>query len=1026
MEKKFNLEQRNISLLSRFPIVLLLLIVFYSASAQAPLVSLQNDKLVYNKYANRGQTNAVNQVPDFSNAGYKGGGVSLPVLAVQETVDPIAGDCRALIQAAIDKVAALPADANGFRGAVLLKAGVYPVEGSLFIKTSGVVLRGEGNGVTQTVLIATKKSQHDLIVIQGTGSGFGEIAGSKVRIVSSYVQTGANSFEVSPGHTFAVGDVVVVQRTPNDAWITALNTAQYGWTASGYKTQFERKVVAVNGNNITIDIPIVDAMEDAYGGGEVFKSNITGRTSNSGVENMRIESFFVNNDDESHGWNAIKLSRAENCWVKNVIVKFFGYAAVNVSNMSRFNTVEDCAMIDPKSVTTGGRKYSFNIEGNSCSNLFQRCMTWGGRHDYVTGSKVPGPNVFLDCISENTFADIGPHHRWATGLLFDNVYGGQIRVQNRGASGSGHGWAGAQTMFWNCYSYKSDIEVESPPTAINWGIGCIGQKQTNTGYWESWGTHVIPRSLYLQQLQDRLGTQAVQNIATPAQLSNTIWTSLRDRAKQIANEPKVNWGSGDENNPFDITDNGGTITAQFANTSKPTENFPSLIDNTSSTKYFISNRTALWTQYQSSVSAIVVKYTITSANDVPTRDPKNWNLQGSNNGSSWTTLDTRTNETFASRFLKKTYTFTNTTTYIYYRLNITANSGATGTQFAEWELFQRKTQTINFGTIGVKTFGDEPFEVVASSSSALPITLEIVSGPGTLDAEGFLTITGAGTIVLRASQAGDDNYFPVTAEHSFVVNKAEQTISFQTIDPKTYLDAPFELVASSDAGLPVTFEVVSGPVTISGTTVTINGAGSATIRAVQAGNENYLPASEEQTFTINKAAQTISFASITPKNENETVDLSASSTSGLPINFVIISGPGKIVSGNKLSFTGEGQVVIQASQGGDDNYLPAASVDQTVLVYAIDEKQDGIKITVYPNPTQGAIKVKIDNKNHDQQYTLVVYNSYGNAVEAKVIQKNDHTYQVDFDLSGNQNGLYYLHVSDGTQTLVRIITKSQY
>jgi hypothetical protein len=152
---------------------------------------------------------------------------------------------------------------------------------------------------------------------------------------------------------------------------------------------------------------------------------------------------------------------------------------------------------------------------------------------------VPGPNVFLDCVAENTFADVGPHHRWSTGLLFDNIYGGEIRAQNRKAMGSGHGWAGAQTLFWNCYSTKKEIKVESPPGAMNWGIGCAGLKQNGDGYWESWGNHVSPRSLYLKQLEERLGTQAVNNVTTSEQRSGLIWDLLKNRAAQIVEEGKV-------------------------------------------------------------------------------------------------------------------------------------------------------------------------------------------------------------------------------------------------------------------------------------------------------------------------------------------------------------------------------------------------------------------------------------------------------------------------------------------------------
>ncbi len=993
------------------------------AVGQAPLVSLQNGKLVYGLYANQGQDNAVSQVPDFSNAGYRGGGVKLPEVAVKETVSAQTGDCKALIQAAIDKVSALPLDANGFRGAVLLKAGVYQVEGTLSIKASGVVLRGEGNSVTGTVLIATQRSQHNLIEVNGTGSGFSEVSGSKVRISTPYVPTGAKTFTVA-NHSFQVGDQVVVQKTPNDAWITALNTAQYDWTPSYYRTQFERQVVAVNGNEITLNIAVVDPLEAIYGGGEVFKSNVKGRISEAGVENMRLESVFLHDNDEAHGWNAIQFSRAENCWVKNVVAKYFGYAAVRLSNNSRFNTIEDCAMIDPKSESTGGRKYSFNLESNSTSNLFQRCLTWGGRHDYVTGAKVPGPNVFLDCVAENTLADIGPHHRWATGLLFDNVYGGQIRVQNRGASGTGHGWSGAQTMFWNCKSYKSDFEVESPPLTRNWGIGCIGLKQTNNGYWESWGAHVPLRSLYLQQLQERLGEQAVANITVPEQRSGNLWTPLRARALQLAAEPRVNYGLANgegDTGAFDITDNGGLLTSQFVS-NRPAENFENIIDNDFKSKYYQNGKKALWVQYQSAVPAIITSYTLTSGTDQEERDPKDWHLQGSNNGTTWITLDTRTNEDFATRSLTRTFSIpSNTQAFTHYRLNITMNGENNNTQFAEWELFQRKTQEISFGQLADLTYGDEPFQFIASASSSLPVELTVVAGPATLDAEGYLILNGAGTVTVRAAQSGNDRYFPVTAEQTFEVNRAPQEISFPPVSTKTYGDPAFDLAATVNTNLPLVYEVLSGPARVAGATLILLGAGEVTVKVSQAGTENFLPASAEQTFTVNKAEQAITFAAPATAFAGESITLAATASSGLPVTFRVLSGPGSM-EGSVLSFSGEGQVVVEATQPGDGNYLAAAPSQQTILVYAEDAKKDGIRLMVFPNPTKGVLKVKLDNRK-DKDYTFTIYDSYGNLVSSTVVAKSHKMFELDFDLQSSANGLYYLMVSDGTEVLVRRIVK---
>ncbi len=90
----------------------------------------------------------------------------------------------------------------------------------------------------------------------------------------------------------------------------------------------------------------------------------------------------------------------------------------------------------------------------------------------------------------------------------------------------------------------------------------------------------------------------------------------------------------------------------------------------------------------------ILSYNITSANDVAGRDPKNWNFQGSNDGTTWTTLDARTNEAFASRLLTKTYALAAVATNRFYRLNITANNGdATNTQLAEWSFNTALTNT---------------------------------------------------------------------------------------------------------------------------------------------------------------------------------------------------------------------------------------------------------------------------------------------------------------------------------------------
>ena len=142
-----------------------------------------------------------NKIPDFSNAGYKGGGVSIPYVANKETVWPVTGDNSANIQAAIDRVSALPLDASGFRGAVLLKMGMYELEKPVSIKASGVVLRGEGMSDIGTILIGKIPKDRQaygrggLVNISGPSAIVPQEETKQV-ITDKYVPVGARSFNV--------------------------------------------------------------------------------------------------------------------------------------------------------------------------------------------------------------------------------------------------------------------------------------------------------------------------------------------------------------------------------------------------------------------------------------------------------------------------------------------------------------------------------------------------------------------------------------------------------------------------------------------------------------------------------------------------------------------------------------------------------------------------------------------------------------------------------------------------------------
>ncbi|TXK83826.1 GH92 family glycosyl hydrolase [Paenibacillus sp. N3.4] len=117
----------------------------------------------------------------------------------------------------------------------------------------------------------------------------------------------------------------------------------------------------------------------------------------------------------------------------------------------------------------------------------------------------------------------------------------------------------------------------------------------------------------------------------------------------------------------------------------PNELVANLTDANNNTKWLDFNKTS-WAQFKFDLPRVIVKYALTSANDAAGRDPKNWTLQGSNDGTTWNVLDTRTNQSFSSRFATNVYDFANTTAYLFYKLDITLNGGENIVQLAEVQL----------------------------------------------------------------------------------------------------------------------------------------------------------------------------------------------------------------------------------------------------------------------------------------------------------------------------------------------------
>ena len=489
------------------------------------------------------------RVIDFSAAGYAGGNEAIPFVPAKITVGPDGKHDRERIQAALDLVAAMPRDASGFRGAVLLQPGPWLIEGNLHLNAGGVVLRGSGDGENGTVLRATGQSRRTLIEIGGAGERT-EVKGSRRAVADAYVPVGAAKFALENTAGLSVGDRIIVQRPCTAEWVASLDMDKFpGWRADtrlhwkpgSRDLLWDRVVTAIEGNSITLDSPITTALDKTYGGGSVWRYEFPGRIDHVGVEKLRCISAFNTSPphDEEHAWSCIALDKVENAWVRQVTARHFVGYVVNVQTDAKWVTIEDCAANEPVSELANYRRRVFSIGGQL--TLVQRCTSDHGIRDFTTGFTATGPNVFLQCTAHHALDYSGPVESWASGVLYDSVIirGNALRLINAGVDDGGSGWTAANSLLWNCEA--TDIQVQSPPGALNRAYGCRGDVTDDwipSGAGESAlrdigrGGPLKPASLYLAQLAERKGMVAFapgpQSIALAADGARTLTAAEAD------------------------------------------------------------------------------------------------------------------------------------------------------------------------------------------------------------------------------------------------------------------------------------------------------------------------------------------------------------------------------------------------------------------------------------------------------------------------------------------------------------------
>lgn len=461
------------------------------------------------------------RIIDFSYAGYKGGGVSIPYVPVKITLSPKPGDNSDAIQQAIDEVSKMKME-NGFRGTVFLKPGTYDCERTIQINADGVVLRGSGSGTGGTILNLTGKA-HACIMVRGRVTT--HTMGNGTLIADKYVPAGSSSFMVADASGLTAGDTIRITRPITAAWVAFMGMdklvrdgKKQTWISGDIQT--ERVIKKIEKNRIILDIPLNDSYDSRYTGGgvNVQKIHSTGELKQIGIEDLRMvappQSVTIT---EGHH-RAFTLAGLTDGWARNIEI----FNTVNsISVTGKRITVENIRIIHD--VPTVGAAKPADLNGSGYQLLFNRCYIKGDNLFFFgTGAKVTGPVVVLNSVFLGN-GWIQPHQRWATGLLIDNceVPDGGIDFMNRGIMGSGHGWTIGWAVAWNCKA-KSYLN-QMPPGSANWVIGSKGEHAYRAipfdtlphlpeGIYDAHNAPVAPGSLYLAQLQERLGKQALVNI----------------------------------------------------------------------------------------------------------------------------------------------------------------------------------------------------------------------------------------------------------------------------------------------------------------------------------------------------------------------------------------------------------------------------------------------------------------------------------------------------------------------------------
>lgn len=370
---------------------------------------------------------------------------------------------------------------------------------------------------------------------------------TRVPVVSDYTPVGSFFLALDPTYfsesNLTIGDQIMVTRIGNDLWIEDIGMDDFDSSKKGVKpwkkmrSHMFRTVRSLDPHTgiVQLDAPLPISIRRHYGGGWVtkyedhklravgvqyldlvFPRNL-GRTTDDMLDEKGRGSEDYRFSYEIFANYALRLDRAAHVYFSHITTSFF-HNFISIGTDVHHVTMDSVVHSYPNDMLSG--QSAFQLSGQL--TLIKNSLSQGSFHFFVDINHVPGPNVVHRAQAINIgkpyqplpldFApgEVGPHMKFCTGLLFDQVVtDGSIQIVNRGSMGSGQGYSGANSVVWNSRA-REGVLTHRAQGFQNFVIGSEDFEADDRHPWEShgWkehlGSEVLPGSLYLRQLGDRM------------------------------------------------------------------------------------------------------------------------------------------------------------------------------------------------------------------------------------------------------------------------------------------------------------------------------------------------------------------------------------------------------------------------------------------------------------------------------------------------------------------------------------------